>query len=81
VRNYGGYSNPRADYVLKNGLKAAEIKARAVNYRTLLQILHDDRPTIFLYNETSIAGYSSSLSGIQMQGNGQLVVAYAQYEK
>src|SRR5206468_5129357 len=57
VRNYGGYANARVDYVLDNGLKATRNTARFTNYRVAQQILHDDRPTIFLYNETTLAGF------------------------
>ena len=45
--NHSGYSNPRLDYVLANALKAAEPKARAVDYRVAQQIIHapaDDPP-------------------------------------
>jgi len=80
VRNYGGYSNPRADYVLNNGLKATKIKARSTNYHVLQQILHDDRPTIFLYNETTLAGFSTSLTGMWLWPSGQVIVADAQYK-
>jgi peptide/nickel transport system substrate-binding protein len=80
VRNYGGYSNPRADYVLNNGLKATKIKARSTNYRVLHQILHDDRPTIFLYNETTLAAFSTSVSGVWLWPNGQVIVSDAQFK-
>ena len=64
VRNYGGYSNPRLDYVLANGLKATQLKARATNYRVAQQIIHDDRPIIYLYNVTTFAAFSTNLTGV-----------------
>jgi peptide/nickel transport system substrate-binding protein len=77
--NSGGYSNPRLDYVLRNGLKATQPAARAVNYRVAQQILLADRPAIFLYDTVYHAAYSSSLTGIRLIPNGQLDVEYAQY--
>ena len=79
MRNFGGYSNPRLDYVLANGLKATQFADRAVNYRVAQQILQVDRPAIFLYNTITHAAFSSSLSGVQLTANGQLDVAHAQY--
>jgi peptide/nickel transport system substrate-binding protein len=77
--NTGGYSNPRLDYVLANGLKATQPAARAVNYRVAQQILLADRPAIFLYDTVYHAAYSTSLTGIRLIPNGQLDVEYAQY--
>ena len=61
--NYSGYSNPRLDYVLRNGLKAIQPVDRAVNYRVAQQILLADRPAIFLYDSVYHAAYSTSLKG------------------
>jgi len=80
VRNYGGYANPRVDYVLANGLKATELAARATNYRVAQQLLHTDRPAIFLYNVTTLAGVSASVGGVQLAPNGQLLVSNAWFK-
>jgi peptide/nickel transport system substrate-binding protein len=80
VRNYGGYSNPRVDYVLNNGLKATKIEARATNYRVAQDIFHTDRPAIFLYNVTTLAGVSASLGGVELAPNGQLLVHNAWFK-
>ena len=42
------------DFVLDNGLKATQLGARAVNYRVAQQVIHADRPAIFLYNATTL---------------------------
>ena len=39
ARNYGGYSNPRLDLILANGLKATSIQARSTLYRVAQQII------------------------------------------
>ena len=79
TRNYGGYSNPRLDYVLRNGLKAIRPVDRAVNYRVAQQILLADRPAIFLYDSVYHAAYSTSLKGMRVLPNGLLDVEHAQY--
>ena len=80
VRNLGGYSNNRLDYVLANALKATQIAPRAVNYRVAQQIVHNDRPIIYLYNQLTIAGYSTSITGLQLSGGGMLIPDYAEYK-
>jgi peptide/nickel transport system substrate-binding protein len=77
-RNYGGYSNPRMDYVLANGLKALQAKERAVNYRVAEQIVETDRPRIYLYAPTSYTAYSTNIGGLFLNGGGQLLFEFAQ---
>jgi peptide/nickel transport system substrate-binding protein len=78
--NYGGYSSPQLDYVLANGLKAAQTSARAVNYRVANQIVHDDRPIIVLFNATTYAAVSTSVSGVTLSYRGQVQLANAQFK-
>jgi peptide/nickel transport system substrate-binding protein len=79
ARNYGGYSNPRLDYVLANGLKATEPKARAVDYHVAQQIIHDDRPLIVLYNGVTIVGVSRNVTGVQLTPVGAVTVVNARF--
>ena len=80
--NYTGYSNPRLDYVLNNGLEASSFKARAVNYRVAQQIIRDDRPIIVLYARLTFAAFSSSLlTGVQLTAVGGYNLANAQFIK
>ena len=79
-RTYGGYSNARMDYVLINAVKATDLKARAVNYRAAQQILQADRPVIPLYNRTTLAATSASVTGVALLGDGSVSLAYAQYK-
>jgi len=79
--NYGGYSNPRLDYVLANALKATEFKPRVVNYHVAAQIVHDDRPVIPLYHLTTYAAFSTNVTGVeQAPASADIQVAYAQYK-
>jgi peptide/nickel transport system substrate-binding protein len=80
VRDSSGEDNPRLDYVLRNGLKATQLKDRAVNYRVAQQILLTDRPAIFLYDTVDHAAYSTSLSGLRLLPNGLLDPEFAQYK-
>jgi ABC-type transport system substrate-binding protein len=79
VRDYSGYSSPRLDYVLSNGLKATALQARTVDYRVAQKILLTDRPGIFLVNAVTLAAFSTSLRGVQLLANGLLDVENAQY--
>ena len=78
VRNWGGYSNPRLDYVLANALKATDPKARGVYYHVAQQIIHDDRPIIVLYNAVTLAGVSRNVTGVQLTPTGAVTVVNAQ---
>jgi peptide/nickel transport system substrate-binding protein len=78
-RNYGGYSNPRMDYVLTNGLRATQLAARAVNYRVAQQIVAKDRPALVLFNATTLVGYSTAVKGIWLSANGTVHIENAQY--
>jgi peptide/nickel transport system substrate-binding protein len=77
--NFSGYSNPRLDYVLANGIKATQAGARAVNYRVADQIIHDDRPLIVLYNPSTFVAFSTSLKGIALNDAGEVQLANAQF--
>jgi len=80
VKNYTGYTNSRLDFVLNNGLKATDPKARAINYHVAQQIIHDARPIIVLYNTVTFAAFSASLTGVQLTSNGSLIVVNARYK-
>jgi peptide/nickel transport system substrate-binding protein len=77
--NYGGYSNPRLDYVLDQALKATSFKARAVYYRVAQQLIHNDRPYVILYNPTTLLAYSASLKGITVDSFGAPIFVNAQH--
>jgi peptide/nickel transport system substrate-binding protein len=80
--NYGGYSNPRLDYVLANALKATQFEPRVVNYRVAAEIVHDDRPVIPLYHLTTFAAYSTNVTGVeQAPASADILVAYAQLKQ
>jgi peptide/nickel transport system substrate-binding protein len=79
-RNYSGYSNPRLDLILSNGLKATSVPARSTLYRTAQQIIHDDRPIICLYNPVTLAAFSTNLAGVGLTSLGTMTVANAHFK-
>jgi peptide/nickel transport system substrate-binding protein len=79
--DFSGYSNPRLDYVLANGLKASSLAARAVDYHVAQEIIHDDRPLIVLYNSVAFAAYdASALTGVELTALATLSLVNAQYK-
>ena len=78
--NYGGYSNPRLDFVLNNGLKATDPKARSTLYHVAQQIIQNDRPIIYLYSGITFAAFSTNLTGVQLTSNGAMNVANARFK-
>ena len=79
-RNYMGYSNPRLDLILSNGLKATSITARSTLYHVAQQIIANDRPLLVFYNPTAIAAFSTSLTGLHLSASGLLIVEGARYK-
>jgi peptide/nickel transport system substrate-binding protein len=78
-RNYSGYSNPRLDLILANGLKATSMKARSTLYHAAQQILANDRPLIVLDASILVAGISTNVSGIEQLAGGTLSIDNARY--
>jgi peptide/nickel transport system substrate-binding protein len=76
--NVSGYSSPRLDLILANGLKATEFKARSTLYRAAQQIIHDERPMIFLATPIIVSAFSANLTGVGFS-NDVLLVANARF--
>jgi ABC-type transport system substrate-binding protein len=77
--NWSGYSNPRLDLILANGLKATSFQARKTLYHAAQQIIENDRPVIVLYNANTIVAYSASLKGLWLSANGAGHIENAQF--
>jgi len=80
AQNWGGYSNPRLDLILANGLKATSIQARSTLYHAAQQIIENDRPVIVLYNVTTIAAISTNVTGIEITPSGAVTLANARFK-
>ena len=79
--NRSGYSNPRLDLILENGLKATDTDARRTLYHAAQQIISADRPVIPLYNAVLFGGFSASITGVRLMANGIMNVAGAWYRQ
>jgi len=77
--NISGYSNPRLDLILANGLKATSFQARKTLYHAAQQIIENDRPVIVLYNTNTIVVCSASLKGLWLSANGAVHIENAQF--
>jgi peptide/nickel transport system substrate-binding protein len=78
-RNVSGYSNPRLDFVLANGLKATSTKSRSTLYHVAQQIIAADRPIIPLYSGVTSAAFSSGVVGLTLSPLGALDLTSARF--
>src|SRR5262249_8250267 len=77
TRNNTGYSNPRLDLILANARKATSANAQKTLWHAAFQILHDDRPIIFLNHPIVVAAVSNAITGVQFYADHQLRVQNA----
>ena len=77
--NYSGYANPRLDAILANSRKATSATALKTLYRAAEKIVQADRPIIYLEHPSTDTAFSSSVSGVELNSDVQLLVAFAQY--
>jgi peptide/nickel transport system substrate-binding protein len=77
--NYSGYSNAKLDYILNGARKSLTTKSRDTLYRAAMQIIHRDRPLIYLYHPVYYFGVSKKITGVQAYGDSLLRVAFAGY--
>jgi peptide/nickel transport system substrate-binding protein len=70
ARNFGSYSNPKVDELLKQGLKEFDHQKRAEIYGQIHKIIYDDQPYLFLYNRNSLYGFSKKLRGYRFSPRG-----------
>ena len=75
--NDSGYSNARLDYVLNGARKSLTTKARTTLYRVAMQIIHRQRPLIYLYHPVNYYGVSKKVSGVQIYGDGLIRPQFA----
>jgi peptide/nickel transport system substrate-binding protein len=78
--NWGGYSNPRLDLILANGLKATSIQARKTLYHVAQQVIQNDRPVIILDNRAAIAAFSANITGVQVTPGGAVTITTARFK-
>ena len=79
VRNDGGYSDPRLDFVLANSRKATSATALKTLYHVAEEILADDRPIVILGYPNVYAAISATVTGVTADSSGVLEVDFAHY--
>ena len=79
--NDSGFTNAKLDYILNGARKSLTIKARSTLYRAAMQIIHRQRPLIYLYHPVNYYGVSKKVDGVQIYGDGLIRVNTAGYTK
>ena len=77
--NDAGFSNPKLDYILNGARKSVTTKARDTLYRAAMQIIHRDRPLIYLYHPVNYYGVTKKVTGIKVFGDGLIRAQFAGY--
>jgi peptide/nickel transport system substrate-binding protein len=79
--NDSGYTDPKLDYILNGARKSLTTKARDTLYRAAMQIIHRQRPLIYLYHPVNYYGVSNKVAGVQIYGDGLIRAQFAGYTK
>jgi peptide/nickel transport system substrate-binding protein len=79
--NDSGYTDSKLDYILNGARKSISTKARDTLYRAAMQIIHRQRPLIYLYHPVNYYGVTKKVDGVQIYGDGLIRVNTAGYTK
>ena len=79
--NDSGFTSAKLDYILNGARKSLTTKARTTLYRAAMQIIHRQRPLIYLYHPVNYYGVSKKVDGVQIYGDGLIRVNSAGYTK
>jgi peptide/nickel transport system substrate-binding protein len=79
--NDSGFTNGKLDYILNGARKSLTTKSRDTLYRAAMQIIHAQRPLIYLYHPVNYYGISKKVAGVQIYGDGLIRAAFAGYTK
>jgi peptide/nickel transport system substrate-binding protein len=79
--NDSGFSNAKLDYILNGARKSLTTKSRTTLYRAAMQIIHRQRPLIYLYHPVNYYGVTKKVDGVQIYGDGLIRVNTAGYTK
>jgi peptide/nickel transport system substrate-binding protein len=62
-RNHGEYSNPKVDELFKAGMTEFDRTKRAEIYGEISNLIYEDQPYLFLYNQNWFFGFNKKLRG------------------
>lgn len=71
-QNDGKYSNPEVDKLLDEARTVYDVEARKKLYDAAQRILQDERPLIYLYNQTVFFALRSNLQGFAINPDGMI---------
>jgi peptide/nickel transport system substrate-binding protein len=77
--NDSGFSNSKLDYILNGARKSLTTKSRNTLYRAAMQIIHTQRPLIYLYHPVNYYGITKKVTGVQIFGDGLIRAQFAGY--
>jgi peptide/nickel transport system substrate-binding protein len=64
-QNYSRYSNPEVDKLLNSARQEMDQTKRKAMYDQVMNIVHEDVPYVYLYNEHDVFGLSKDVQGFQ----------------
>jgi peptide/nickel transport system substrate-binding protein len=79
--NDSGFTSAKLDYILNGARKSLTTKSRSTLYRAAMQIIHRQRPLIYLYHPVNYYGVTKKVDGVQIYGDGLIRVNNAGYTK
>ena len=79
--NDSGFTNAKLDYILNGARKSLTTKSRTTLYRAAMQIIHRQRPLIYLYHPVNYYGVTKKVDGVQIYGDGLIRVNNAGFTK
>jgi peptide/nickel transport system substrate-binding protein len=69
-RNYGSYSNPEVDRLLREAMREFDRDKQAELYGQVHNLIYADQPYTFLYNKHSLYGFNKKLRGYRFSPRG-----------
>ena len=69
--NRGWYKNENLDLLLEEGLRVSEIEKRKEIYLKVEEIIHEDRPYIFLFHEKNFSILRKQIEGFKLFADGR----------
>ncbi len=77
--NDSGFTNAKLDYILNGARKSLTTKSRNTLYHAAMQIIHAQRPLIYLYHPVNYYGITKKVTGVQIFGDGLIRAQFAGY--
>lgn len=73
--NYGGYSNPQVDKLMKDARLELDPAKRTAIYTDAMKIVNDELPYIYFYHENNVLGLTKKVKGFEYISDGLIRTA------